>query len=140
MRRIASVATLALAIAGAGCYHATIDTGLAPSGETIVQPWAMSFVAGLIPPPVLATASKCSNGVSKVETQHSFLNSIVGAITFGIVTPMNIRVTCAARRGAMNDVVPAPMAGGDAALTHALQLAVQKSEQTSQPVYVQVTR
>src|SRR5690606_15740127 len=50
---------------------------------------------GLIPPPAVNTASTCPNGVAKVETQHSFLNSLVGMITFGIVTPIQITVTCA---------------------------------------------
>lgn len=30
-----------------------------------------------------------------VETQVSFLNQLVGALTFGIYTPMHITVTCA---------------------------------------------
>ena len=138
MRRFAAVVVLALATVTAGCYHAVIDTGLPPSSETILQPWAMSFVAGLVPPPLVETAAKCPNGVSKVETQHSFLNSVVSIVTFSIVTPMEIRVTCAARRGAL--VVPAPASGGEAALTRALRLALQRSEALNRPVYVQVTQ
>ena len=65
MRR--TLALLALT-ATVGCYHATVDTGLAPSGQTIAKPWANSFVYGLVPPPVVETTSKCPNGVAKVET------------------------------------------------------------------------
>lgn len=140
MRRIAAVAVLLVGVTGAGCYHATIDTGLAPSTETITQPWAMSFVAGLVPPPLVETAAKCPNGVSKVETQHSFLNVLVAAVTASIVTPIDIRVTCAARRTSLAPVVPVPASGGEDALTRALQLALQRSEQRSQPVYVQVVQ
>src|SRR5512146_574425 len=140
MRGFAAVAALALGAEGGGGGHARSYRGPPPYGQTIEQPWAMSFVAGLVPPPVVETASKCPNGVSKVETQHSFLNALVAAVTFSIVTPMDIRVTCAARRGAMGTVVPAPASGGEDALTHALQLALQRSEQLSQPVYVQVVQ
>jgi hypothetical protein len=38
----------------------------------------------------------CGNGVSRVETQHSFLNGLVGVFTLSIYTPMSITVTCAA--------------------------------------------
>ena len=139
MRKFASLAVLALGLTGAGCYHAIIDTGLPAGGQTIEQPWAMSFVVGLIPPPVLETASRCPNGVSKVETQHSFLNALVAAVTFSIITPMDIRVTCAARRGAMAPTVPAPISGGPEALTRALRTAIERSTALSQPIYVQIT-
>ena len=94
MRRLLAIlATPAVLLAG--CYHATIVTGQPASSEVISQPWAQSWIAGLIPPNTVETASKCRNGVAKVETQHSFLNWLVGGITFGIFTPMQIDVTCA---------------------------------------------
>lgn len=31
---------------------------------------------------------------AKVETQHSFLNWVVGAVTLGIFTPMDVRIWC----------------------------------------------
>ena len=139
MRGTTFWAVALLTLTGAACYHATIDTGLAPSGETIDQPWAMSFVAGLVPPPIVETASKCPRGVSKVETEHSFLNVLVQAVTFSIVTPMHIHVTCGSGRGAMGTSVPALRAGGAVALERALEIAAQRSWQSSQPVYVRVT-
>jgi hypothetical protein len=36
--------------------------------------------------------------VARVETQLSFANQLVGLLTLGIYTPMDIRVTCAASR------------------------------------------
>ena len=39
--------------------------------------------------------------MAKVETQLSFVNGLVGLITLGIYTPMNIKVTCAAGGSAM---------------------------------------
>jgi hypothetical protein len=100
-------AGLVLVFASAACYHATIETGLPMGTETIHQPWASSFIYGLVPPNTVSTASKCPKGVAKVETQHSFLNSLVGGLTFGIYTPMEITVTCANPRTAMG---PAPQA------------------------------
>jgi Bor protein len=49
-----------------------------------------------VPPSTVSTAEKCPKGVAKVETQHTFLNQLVGALTLEIYTPMQIRVTCAA--------------------------------------------
>lgn len=83
-------------IVGTGCYHATIVTGRPVSTDSIFVPWANSFVYGLVPPPTVAAAAKCPNGVARIETQHSFLNSLVGVLTFGIYTPIQIDVTCAA--------------------------------------------
>lgn len=95
MRHAVKYSAAALLIALAACYHATIDTGLAPSTTVIEQPWTASWLDGLVPPSTIETQAKCKSGVSKVETQHSFLNWLAGAITFGIYTPMNIKVTCA---------------------------------------------
>ena len=85
----------------AGCYHATINTGLAPGSQVIDVPWAMGFVYGLVPPAALNASEKgCTGGVARVETEHSFLNMVVQGATFGIVTPIHIRVTCAGARSA----------------------------------------
>jgi hypothetical protein len=81
----------------AGCYHATIDTGRQPSPETVEKKWASGWVYGLVPPKTISTAAKCSDGVAKVETQLSFLNQVVGLLTLGIYTPMEIRATCAVK-------------------------------------------
>lgn len=89
---VALVAALAVSMA---CYHATIETGRPASTEVITKPWANSWVYGLVPPATVSTAAQCPHGAAKVETQLSFLNGLVGALTFGIYTPMDIRVTCA---------------------------------------------
>ena len=78
-----------------GCYHAIIETGKPPSPQTVEKPWAFGFIYGIVPPPTTGTKAQCPNGVSKVETQMSFLNGLVGNLTFGILTPMDIKVTCA---------------------------------------------
>lgn len=77
------------------CYHATIDTGLPPSTQTVERGWASSWVYGLVPPSLTETQAKCANGVSKVSTQLTFPNQLVGFLTFGIYTPMEVVATCA---------------------------------------------
>ena len=49
-----------------------------------------------MPPETVSTQERCPNGVAKVETQHRFVNQLVGLLTLGIYTPMQIKVTCAA--------------------------------------------
>ncbi len=82
-------------VALSGCYHATIETGLPPSNETVEEPWAASWIGGLVPPSTVETAAQCPDGVARVETKHSFLNGLVAVLTSGIFTPMHIIVTCA---------------------------------------------
>ena len=95
MTRTVKLAAATALLSIAGCYHAIINTGLSPSSEVIDQTWASGWVYGLVPPKPVDTMAKCKSGVAKVETLHSFLNSLVGGLTFGIYTPMTIKVTCA---------------------------------------------
>lgn len=92
------VVGLALSVTLGGCYHATISTGAIPSTQVVEKSFASGWVYGLVPPSTVETAAQCPDGVAKVETKLSFLNQLVGALTFGIYTPMSIRVTCAAAK------------------------------------------
>ena len=94
MRRHLTAAA-ALILLGTGCYHVTVITG-APAGQaTIDKQWQNSFVIGLVPPPEIDAKATCTQGVAKVETERSFLNGLVGAITWNIYTPLHATVTCA---------------------------------------------
>ena len=53
-----------------------------------------------MPPSTVETMQGCPAGVARVETRQSFVNGLVGLITFGIYTPMEIVVTCANSPGA----------------------------------------
>lgn len=96
MKSIRNYVLLALMISLVGCYHAKITTGLEPSNKVVEEPFAASFINGLVPPKPIDTEDQCTNGVAIVETELSFLNLVVGAVTFGIFTPMHLKVTCAA--------------------------------------------
>ena len=80
-----------------GCYHVTVISGTSPSPTVVDKPWQNSFVYGLVPPPELNVKDQCPNGVQKVETETSFVNGLVGALTWSLYTPIHARVTCSAR-------------------------------------------
>lgn len=93
MRRLLMTAVAVLTMSG--CYHATVNTGVAPGTRQVEQLWAKSFIFGLVPPDVVNAMAECgSAGVARVETQISFLNGLVSMLTFSIFTPMQITVTC----------------------------------------------
>lgn len=132
----------ALVFASAGCYHATIDTGLEPSDQVLRKGFARSWIYGLVPPDIVDTAAKCPHGVARVETRISFVNGLVGAITFNIFTPMEITVTCAAKSmSGIGDGEPyiSLEEGATPDEVHgALVLAAQECIATKQPVFVQL--
>lgn len=80
-----------------GCYHVTVISGTTPSPTVVDKPWQNSFVYGLVPPPELNVKEQCPNGVQKVETETSFVNGLVGALTWSLYTPIHARITCSAR-------------------------------------------
>jgi Bor protein len=137
-RKVAAIGSLV--ILGA-CYHATIETGLSPSPQVIDNQWASSWVFGLVPPKTVETMAKCPDGVSKVETQLSFLNGLVGVLTFSIYTPMSIKVTCAASgHAAIPAGAPTIQLGEHptaAAVQDALARAAAQSVAAGTPVYLE---
>ena len=94
MRRYLSAAA-ALLVLSSGCYHLTVVTGAPASPTVIDKQWQNSFVYGLVPPPELDVKAQCTQGVAKVETERSFVNGLVGAITWSLYTPLHATVTCA---------------------------------------------
>ncbi len=138
--KLALIAGIAMLLF-AGCYHATIETGAAPSSTVYKQPWASCWVYGLVPPKTVEAQAKCPGGVSRVETRHSFLNQLVGALTFGIYTPMEITVTCAGS-GTSDASEPAIdivcKTGANDAIEKAFAEAATKSVELGRPVYVQI--
>jgi hypothetical protein len=141
MRKLALPLLAALLASTTACYHATIETGRPASSQQISKPWANSFIAGLVPPATIETASQCPNGVARVETQLSFLNQVVSAVTLGIYTPMTITVTCAAggRTSSAGERTPTVVAEGATAeqKAAALDAAIEQAKSLEAPVLVQ---
>lgn len=133
MKKLNAAAVLLATFALTGCYHAVIDTGRAANGTTIERPWAHGFIFGLVPPSVTETAQKCPGGVAKVETKQSFLNGLVGAVTYGIYTPMTIMVSCTGSKADASLPVIEAKAGRTA---EAVQQAADLSKQRDIGVYV----
>jgi len=128
-------------LAAVGCYHATINTATSPGTKVIDKPWTASWLFGLVPPATVNAAAECGTGVARVETQHSFLNYLVGGLTLGIYTPISIKVTCAAGRGggsagesSLGVREDAPPAVFESVFAAAAEEAVSSRE----PVYVRI--
>jgi hypothetical protein len=122
-----------------GCYHAEVVTGKTPGRTVVEKPWAIGFLGGLIPPPVLDVEEECgSAGVAIVETEISIVNWLAQMITFSIISPMHITVTCA--DGAMGAVEDADVQIQRSATMEqreaALQKAVARSAETKAPVRI----
>ena len=96
--RLALLPTFALTLAA--CYHQVVRSGLPPSSTVIERPWVRTWVFGLVPAKPIDLRQECPGGAAVVETQQTFLNGLVGALTLGIFTPQSVRVTCAAAAGA----------------------------------------
>ncbi len=95
VRKLVAGALLAVFVVfHTGCYHTIVTTDLEP-GTEIQEKWRPAFIAGLVPA-TLKLEDECGEkGIARAETQHSFLNWLVGFVTLGIFTPMDVRITCA---------------------------------------------
>ena len=129
-----SVLLAALVFSGA-CYHAPIETSAIPSSQAIEKEWTASWIGGLVPPDPVETASTCPNGVSQIETQHSFLNVMANVLTLGIYTPMTIAVTCGTERRAA-----LPTVHGTSDVTASVAEAVALSYANDTPVLLELPR
>jgi hypothetical protein len=129
----------ALLLALPACYHATIETGLPASSQVIEKGFASGWIYGLVPPSPVKTMSQCPNGVSKVETQLSFVNQLVALLTLDIYTPMAIKVTCASAGHAAAPGTPEVKIGAGATpeeIINAFRRAADLSVETHGPVFV----
>lgn len=134
-----------------GCYHTKVTTGLTPSSQVVEIPFAHSFVYGLVPPNEVRGAEQCPSGVAIVESEISFVNGLVAALTFSIYTPMHIKVTCAAagapgRRSQVDagaaigvDADPDAPQTAEGDFLDRVGKAADRAVRTGQPVYLDVT-
>lgn len=86
---------VALLGTSAGCHRIIIDSGLEPAAQTYHEEWNLAFALAIYPAQVDAS-SWCGARFTRVETKQSFLNGVVNWITSGIISPMDVRVVCAA--------------------------------------------
>jgi hypothetical protein len=136
MQRSAKFSAAVTLLLLSGCYRAVVETGRAPSGQEIHREWASSWLAGLVPPSTIATATVCPSGVARVETKHSFLNQVVAGLTLGIYTPMDVRVQCALAGTALGGVEFVPARADAVEAQRAIARAATRSLATGEPVLV----
>lgn len=140
MRKVRGAALAVLAPCLTACYHAVVDTGRAPASTVITKPWTNTFVFGLVPAAEIDTATECPTGVARVETRQSLLNGLAGVLTFGLYTPQEVRITCAA---AATGVLPADRTldvGPDASRGHKAAVvneAIARATASGAAIYVQ---
>lgn len=128
-----------------GCYQAQMTTGMEASDTVVEEPWAPSFLYGLVPAEV-DVSDECTNGIAMAEREMSFLNMVVSGLTLSLFTPQNVTVTCAAD-GAMSDAqsmpgsldVTLPADQSYAEVQETVKTATLQSSITNQPVRIQIS-
>jgi hypothetical protein len=112
MSRFRTALAAAACVLSGACYRVTVVTtptvGATTAPATVSKPWSNSFVYGLVPPAPVNVSANCPGGnVTKVVTQHSFLNGLVAGLTWGIYTPIQIDAWCAGGRSSSLGLPPA---------------------------------
>lgn len=122
---------------GAGCYHQTFQTGMAAGPTVIDKPFVPGWIFGLVANEQIDVRRECPMGVATVETEQSFVNGLVSAVTLGIFTPQHVRVTCASRSA----MLPAgtreftiPVGASKDVESAVVQQAIEVSAETHAPV------
>jgi hypothetical protein len=80
---------------GTACFHQVVQTGRAAGPTVVDKPWVPGWLWGLVANDEVDVRQSCPMGVAMVETEQSFMNGLVSAITIGIFTPQHVRITCA---------------------------------------------
>lgn len=93
-RWTASALLLVLVPVSSACHRVVIDSGLEPAPQVHHEEWNIAYAKAIYPAKVDA-ADYCGGRWARVETKQSFLNAVVEAMTFGIISPMDVRVVCA---------------------------------------------
>lgn len=95
MKKMVLTAAVAMMVAGCAQQGFTVHSGNAvkPTKEVTHH----FFISGLGQSKTIDAAAVCNGAdkVVRVEAQHTFLNGLLGAVTFGVYTPREARVYCA---------------------------------------------
>ena len=139
MRYSASIA-LALGLTLSGCFHQVVQTGRTPGTTVVEKPWTATWLWGIVPASPIDVTTNCPGGIATVETKQTFMNGLVGALTLGIFTPRDVKVTCAsgtARGAGMKEFIVARDASHDEK-AQVMADAIAESVRSQQPVLVNV--
>lgn len=96
MRKALTAALLLSAFATSGCYHTRVVNENATAGET-TEVSGRYVLYGIVPigNNDIDVDDECPNGLASVESEHTFIDGLIGTVTLGIYTPITIRYTCA---------------------------------------------
>lgn len=85
---------LGIAMTLSSCYSYTVVVGKGAQGTSEVTKWNNYLIYGLVPVGV-SDAKEMGGGATDytVFTRLSFINGLIGGITFGIYTPTTTTVT-----------------------------------------------
>lgn len=94
VKKLCIIAAMTFALAA--CSTQTFNMGRTGSSMPKTDNMQSFFVYGIGQEQTINAAEVCGGAskVAKVQTQMTFLNGLLGAITFGIYTPRQARVFC----------------------------------------------
>jgi len=122
------------------CFRQVVQTGRAPSQTVVKQNWVSTWIFGLVPATPIDARAQCPSGVATVETQTSFANGLLSALTIGIWAPQTVTITCAAGTAALpagTEVLRVAVSATEAQVQDVLQQAAARASQLDRPVAVQ---
>src|SRR5688572_716244 len=139
MKHSVSIA-MTLGLVLSGCFHQVVQTGRAPGTTVVEKPWTATWLWGIVPASPIDVTSNCPGGIATVETKQTFMNGLVGALTLGIFTPRDVKVTCAAgtaRGPGITEFIVARDASQDEK-AQVIADAIAESSRTQLPVLIGV--
>ena len=96
MKKLFAIACMAFLFTGCSTQTYLVSNTHNPSADPDYDKFQHFFVAGIGQQQTQDTTEICgsADNVSKVQTKQSFLNWLVGGISYSIYTPRDIRVFC----------------------------------------------
>jgi Bor protein len=95
MKRTLSLMTLSAIFLAGGCFSTTYVAKSAVASPTKVEQKMNFFFWGLSGTGEVNVPEACSGrSAAKINTQHTFVNGLLGIITLGIYVPRTAFITC----------------------------------------------
>ncbi len=92
MKRLIGIVAL---LAGTGCFHIHYVTGEPQAPNASYEAWHHGGIFGLVEfVQPLDVSNICPQGTARVDSEESFLNGLVRAVTWSLYTPETVTVTC----------------------------------------------
>ena len=96
MKRVLGAVFLIAALSGCATQRFTLNAPVGPADAATLETSQAFFIEGLGQEVVVNAAEVCggAQNVASVEVQETFLDSLLGGLTFGIYTPRTAQVYC----------------------------------------------